>query len=76
VPFITSTAQVLRRSPSGTTTTTRIIPLELLGAAGTAADDLWFVGTRGWDPGQCAVVVRKTAAGYERIIDGVPSPAW
>lgn len=48
-------------------------PLELLGAAGTAADDLWFVGTRGWDPGQCAVVVRKTAAGYQRIIDGIPS---
>lgn len=47
-------------------------PLELFGASGTSTDDIWFVGTRGWTPGQCTVIVRKTSAGYERIIDGIP----
>ncbi len=47
-------------------------PLDLAGVTGTSADDVWFVGTRGWTPGQCTVVVRKTPAGYERIIDGIP----
>ncbi|MDF2694761.1 MAG: hypothetical protein K0S65_3144, partial [Labilithrix sp.] len=48
-------------------------PLELLGATGTADDDVWFVGTRGWTPGQCTTIVHKTAAGYQRIIDGIPN---
>lgn len=46
-------------------------PLDLFGGAGTGPDDAWFVGARGGFPGSCVVVVRKTAAGYQRIADGV-----
>lgn len=44
------------------------------GATGTSSDDAWFVGSRGTTAARmCAVVVRKTAAGFERIVDGVPT---
>ena len=45
------------------------------GATGTSPNDVWFVGSRReslWGP-SCAVVVRKTAAGYEPIVDGTPN---
>jgi hypothetical protein len=44
------------------------------GATGTSPDDAWFVGWRGATlrSRMCAVVVRKTAAGYERVVDGTP----
>jgi len=48
-------------------------PLETLGITGSGPDDVWFVGVRGalWIlGGGCAVVVHKTAAGYQRIVDG------
>lgn len=48
--------------------------LELSGIAGTDRNDLWFVGARGTSPGSCLVVVRKTAAGYERVVDGIARP--
>jgi hypothetical protein len=48
-------------------------PLKTLSVTGSGPDDVWFVGVRGelWLlGGGCSVVVRKTAAGYERIVDG------
>ena len=48
-------------------------PLKTLGVTGSGPDDVWFVGVRGelWIlGGGCSVVVRKTASGYERIVDG------
>ncbi len=48
-------------------------PLKTLNTTGSGPDDIWFVGVRGelWLlGGGCTVVVRKTAAGYERIVDG------
>lgn len=44
------------------------------GVTGTSPDDAWFVGWRGATLRSrlCAVVVRKTAGGYERIVDGTP----
>jgi hypothetical protein len=44
------------------------------GATGTSPDDAWFVGARGngFRGRMCAVVVRKTAAGYKPIVDGNP----
>ncbi|OJY21673.1 MAG: hypothetical protein BGO98_02265 [Myxococcales bacterium 68-20] len=45
-------------------------------AAGTGPDDMWFVGARDRSSAlstnlHCPLVVRKTAAGWERIADGV-----
>ena len=48
-------------------------PLETLGITGAGPDDVWFVGVRGalWIlGGGCTVVVHKSAAGYQRIVDG------
>ena len=39
-------------------------------AAGTGSDDVWFAGARTRGTGGCALLVRKTAAGYERVADG------
>ncbi|MBN9162365.1 MAG: hypothetical protein BGO98_34350 [Myxococcales bacterium 68-20] len=52
-----------------------VYPVTFHGATGTSRDDAWFVGTRagGFRGGRCAVVVRKTAAGYEPVVDGNPS---
>jgi hypothetical protein len=47
--------------------------LVFLGATGTSKDDLWFSGGRGGDPNEfsaCAILVRKTPDGYQRIADG------
>ncbi|MBN9165828.1 MAG: hypothetical protein BGO98_08530 [Myxococcales bacterium 68-20] len=44
--------------------------LFFLGAAGTT-DDVWFAGARSRSRAGCALVVRKTHAGYQRIADGV-----
>jgi hypothetical protein len=47
-----------------------------LGAAGTSADDVWFLAVRqrtlpdGADVG-CPLITRKTSKGYERIFDGL-----
>jgi hypothetical protein len=49
-------------------------PWQVMGLTGTASDDVWFVGVRGPYPGACTVVVRKTAAGYERVADSTPLP--
>ena len=43
------------------------------GATGTGPDDAWFLGTRGgFTP--CAVVLHKTAAGYETVVDAIVNP--
>lgn len=42
-------------------------------ASGTGPDDVWFVGARERNPYNCPLVVRKTAAGWERLADGVVS---
>lgn len=42
------------------------------GVTGTGPDDVWFVGYRG--SSVCTVLVHKTAAGYEKIVDGTPGP--
>lgn len=42
-------------------------------ASGTGPDDVMFVGARERYPYNCPVVVRKTAAGWERLADGVVS---
>jgi len=47
-----------------------------LGATGTGPDDLWFTfvrntATTGSFASTCPVLVRKTSAGYARIVDGV-----
>ncbi|MBN9159428.1 MAG: hypothetical protein BGO98_40605 [Myxococcales bacterium 68-20] len=44
--------------------------LHILGAAGTSADDVWFSGGRAGSFAGCAILVRKTAAGYKRVADG------
>ncbi len=46
--------------------------LYVLGAAGTDPNDVWFSIARDDDSldSACAVVVRKTSAGYQRIVDG------
>ena len=49
--------------------------LYFVSAAGTSADDLWFSGARTQSGGACALVVRKTAAGYQRVADGIASAA-
>mgnify|MGYP001079836382 FL=1 len=41
-----------------------------LAAAGTGPDGIWFAGARSRPSAACAVIVRKTSAGYERIADG------
>jgi hypothetical protein len=48
-------------------------PMLLFGATGSGRDDVWFVGARGPGLGTCSLLVHKTAAGYERIADGVPN---
>jgi hypothetical protein len=49
-------------------------PIVFYGGGGTA-DDRLFVGSRGaFRP--CTFIVRKTAAGYQRIVDGLPSGAF
>lgn len=51
--------------------------LYVLGATGTSADDLWFAGARSQMGAGCALVIRKTSAGYERIADGtIGGPYW
>lgn len=45
--------------------------LLILGAAGTSADDIWFSGVRSYSYQGCAIALRKTAAEYRRITDGV-----
>ncbi|MBN9164039.1 MAG: hypothetical protein J0I07_23945 [Myxococcales bacterium] len=51
--------------------------LFFLGAAGTSADDVWFSGARSQLGAGCALVVRKTAAGYQKVADGViGGPYW
>ncbi len=47
-----------------------------VGASGTGPDDIWFVGSRDRSTltrrnFHCPLVVRKTAAGWERVADGV-----
>jgi len=49
--------------------------LYFVSAAGTSAGDVWFSGARAQPSRACALVVRKTAAGYERVADGVVSAA-
>ena len=44
--------------------------LFFLSAAGTGPDDMWFSGARSRTSSGCAILVRKTAAGYRRIADG------
>ncbi|AKV02673.1 hypothetical protein AKJ09_09336 [Labilithrix luteola] len=55
-------------------------PLErlfVLGAAGTSSDDVWFSGARSQMGAGCALVIRRTAAGYQRIADGtIGGPYW
>lgn len=42
--------------------------------AGTAPDDMWFVGQRGKTAAaRCVVALRKTPDGYTTVIDGVPT---
>ncbi len=48
-------------------------PISFHGVTGTSPDDIWFVGYRG--SSACTVLVHKTAAGYEKIVDGTPGPA-
>lgn len=49
-------------------------PLAVYEAAGTGPDDIWIAGSRGKAPNQCVVLIRKTAAGYATVVDGVPTP--
>lgn len=49
-------------------------PIELHGITGTGADDVWFLGSRGDWPGACTVLVHKTSAGYQTVVDGTPTP--
>lgn len=47
-----------------------------VGASGSGPDDIWFVGARDRSTAtrrnfHCPLVVRKTAAGWERVSDGV-----
>lgn len=46
--------------------------LYILGAVGTRREDIWFTGARQGGEYQysCAILVRKTVAGYRRIADG------
>ena len=47
--------------------------IEFTGATGTGPDDVWFLGRRGgFSP--CAVVLHKTAAGYETVVDAIVNP--
>jgi hypothetical protein len=51
--------------------------LFFLSAAGTGPDSVWFSGGRGggvYDSKVCAIVVRKTTAGFRRVVDGVGAP--
>jgi hypothetical protein len=45
--------------------------LYILGAAGNGPDDIWFSGARSRFNSGCALLVRKTAAGYTRLADGI-----
>jgi hypothetical protein len=49
--------------------------LFVFGAAGSSADDVWFVGGHGRtnDFGifRCPVVIHRTASGYQRVVDSV-----
>lgn len=47
--------------------------LFFLSAAGTSPDDVWFSGARARLGAGCALVVRKTPAGYKRVADGLLS---
>ncbi len=47
--------------------------LFFLSAAGTKPGDIWFSGARSRVSSGCALLVRKTDAGYERIADGTAS---
>jgi len=42
-------------------------------ARGSGPSDVWFVGARVLSPSSCSLVVRKSAAGWERVADGVVS---
>ncbi len=39
-------------------------------AAGTGPNDVWFAGARTRSTAGCALVVRKTSAGFKRVADG------
>ncbi len=45
-------------------------PIVFFGGGGTA-DDTLFIGARGYLM-PCAIIVRKTANGYQRVVDGSP----
>ena len=47
--------------------------LFFVSAGGASASDVWFSGARRRATGSCALLVRKTAAGFERVADGVPA---
>jgi hypothetical protein len=47
--------------------------LYFVGAAGTSPGDVWFSGARVNLESACALVVRKTAGGFERVADGTLS---
>ncbi|MDF2692428.1 MAG: hypothetical protein K0S65_811 [Labilithrix sp.] len=51
--------------------------LYFLSAGGTGPDDLWFAGGRDRYPigRSCAVLMHKTAQGYERVADGIVEPS-
>jgi hypothetical protein len=44
--------------------------LFFVGAGGTGPDDVWFSGARSRTSAGCALVVRKSPAGYQRVADG------
>lgn len=48
-------------------------PIALNAIGGTGPDDIWFAGSR--SGGQCLVLIHKTNAGYEKVVDGVPAGA-
>ena len=45
--------------------------LIFVAAGGESPDDLWFSGARARYGAACALAVRKTPAGYQRVADGV-----
>ncbi|MBN9163260.1 MAG: hypothetical protein J0I07_19995 [Myxococcales bacterium] len=45
--------------------------LFFVAAGGTGPDDVWFSGARSRKWAACALAVRKTPAGYQRVADGI-----
>jgi len=78
--YITGCKTIFRHSPDGgdggtETWVEDVVELDsaddVAGIAGTAPDNVWFYLTKAG----CPYILRRTAAGYERVVEGTYNPA-